>query len=275
MPILKRGNSFLIVGHSMTRYDGPVLPPEPPTEKFLQFTNRGSTSVDIILNSATKGNIFVDDTFVSKFDANSNTVITIPARGVLKLTGATPQRSESSPLLRDSTTGTLSLDRFDESITNYEFAFCYFKDLKSITSWEGADKITSFKDAFNATGLVSLPSSWEGLDSLTTLWGAFNNCTALTAIPDSWAGLETVTATYCAFSNCTNLVNGGISGFDSFRSLNTVWYMFYRDSAWTGDAYSLYEQFQNLGIYPTNVFNNCTNSIGWNNIPRSWGGGLN
>ena len=83
MSILKIGSSFVRVGKSMTCYDGPVVPPEPPTEKFLQLTNRGSDSVDIILNSGTKGNVFVDDTFITKFSASKDTLITIPAGGVV------------------------------------------------------------------------------------------------------------------------------------------------------------------------------------------------
>jgi len=246
MALIKRVDSFVTFGNSMVQYSGPIAPPEPPEENFLQLTNRGSNAVEIILDSATKGVIFIDDEFVSKFSPNVDTTITIPAGGVLKITGATPIHQESQPLLRDSTTGNLSLDRFDESITNYEFAFSDFKDLKTITSWNYADQIVSLKDAFNSTGLVSIPNSWNGL--------------------------ENVTSTDSAFSDCTNLVSGGISDFDSLSSLNNVSNMFYGDTSWTGDAYSLYEQFQNLGISPTNVFNNCTNSIGWNNIPSSWGG---
>lgn len=289
MPIsgrIKFGSSFVTSSGYMTSYSGPIAPPIPPVEKFFQFTNTGHSLCKIEVYSTTKGKYWVNDEFIGAIQATTTnpTVIEIPAGGTVKLSEITPANLAERPLFGDvdGYTGSLTLERFDESCRNYEFALSSwaepFTSLKKISTWEGASSITAFKDTFNSSGLTSIPSSWEGLDSITSLWGAFNSCSNLKAIPDSWEGLENLTTLYCAFKDNTDLVNGGSAGFEALSKIDNMWHAFNGCTSWVGDAKAMYDYLSSKVIeVPThqNTFTGCTNSIGWNEIPDTWGGGLN
>ena len=251
---------------------------------YLQFTNFGSNLCKIAIYSTTSGTAYVDDDFAADVTASTTTatVVEMPAGSVLKLSGLTPKHDANRPLFSDVSgyTGSLSLDRFDDTIQSYEFAFSSwvipFTSMKRISSWAGASNITAFKDTFNSSGLTSIPSSWSGLDSLTNMWGMFNGCTSLTAIPDSWSGLNNVTSMYCAFSDNSGLLAGGSTGFSALSKVTNMWYTFKGCTQWTGDAKAMYDYMSTKSITVTdhaNTFLNCTNTVGYYQIPSSWGGG--
>lgn len=282
--MIRVGSSFVTVGGGFVEYSGPIVPPEPPVEKFFQLNNTGSSLCKFEVYSTTKGKYWVNDEFIGAIQASttSPTVIEIPAGGTVKLSGITPSNTYQRPLFGDvdGYTGSLSLERFDESCQNYEFAFSTwvepFTSLKKISSWAGASNITAFKDTFNSSGLTSIPSSWSGLDSLTNMWGMFNGCTSLTAIPDSWSGLNNVTSMYCAFSDNSGLLAGGSTGFSALSKVTNMWYTFKGCTQWTGDAKAMYDYMSTKSITVTNhtnTFLNCTNTVGYYQIPSSWGGG--
>lgn len=258
---------------------GMVLPTH-----YLQFTNFGSNLCKIAVYSTTSGTAYLDDDFAAEVTASTTTatVIEIPAGSVLKLSGLTPKHDVNRPMFADVSgyTGRLSLDRFDDLIQDYEFAFSSwvvpFTSLKKISSWDGASGITAFRDSFNSSGLITIPSSWVGLDNLTTMWGTFNGCASIIAIPDSWDGLNNVTSLYCAFSDLSGLQTGGSTGFDALSKVNNMWYAFRGCTQWTGNAKAMYDYLSTKSITVTdhtNTFLNCTNTVGYYQIPSSWGGG--
>lgn len=284
------GRSIKFHGKPVILYGEPPVPPPPPgppvpTANYFQLTNRGN-ACKLAIYSATAGQAFVNDVYLMDIPVAStiydSTIIDIPAGAVVKLSTIKPMNNDQRPLFGDVSgyLGDLSIDRFNEQVTNYEYGIsdwnAQFTSLKAITSWAGAHTATTFKDGFNSAGLVSLPSSWVGLTSLTSLWGAFNGCEYLAAIPDSWEGLENVTSTGHAFQDCHSLRTGGDSGYSSLAKVDNTECMFYGWAGvmrWTGHSYDLYNYLANKSIRVTsyrNTFTNCTSSVGYSSIPSSW-----
>ena len=233
-----------VVDHVEQFIEVTLPPPEPPTDHYFQITNTGVDTLSLTIDSRTAGNIFIDDTFVSKLTTNP-TIITIEPASVLKLTGATPKATADTPLI-DAVSGSFSLDRFDESVTNYSYAFYGCDALTEIDSWNNVSNATSFSHAFESTGLVSIPDSWSGLDNLT-------DATAM-------------------FADCTELVDGGNSDADTLSRLTDVTDMFKNCIEWEGDSYTMYRHLRTLEIGETLVFLNCSSSTGYANIPTPYGG---
>lgn len=259
----------------------PIYPPV-PTSNYFQYTNIGSTECKISIKSRTAGNAFINDQWSAGIPSGTSTAVAIPAGATLKLTGLTPYNAVASPLFCDAPgyTGRLSLDRFDESFTNYTYCFCItnwsgtaFSSLKRISSWDGAGGITTFADCFNSSGLESLPPSWAGLNSLTSLWGSFNACSSLAAIPASWVGLENVTSIGHAFQDCSALTTGGTADYSALQKVTNTECMFMGSSNWQGNAYDLYSYLSTKSPSVSgyrNTFYGCTSATGYSSVPSSW-----
>ena len=327
--MIRVGSSFVTVGCSFVEYSGPIVPPEPPVDHYFQLTNRGSSEAALYVTSGSNGQVFINDEFMGKFTANVQRSFTVPASGVVKITGLTPRGSthDSGTLTTDSSLNSFSIDQFDDSITNPTYMFCKFRGLKSIRSWTGAQNYTALRDTFafsselttipaswqglenikqligtfNSCALTSIPSTWSTLTSIedmgdvfdicpiTTIpstwdfsatlrhmWGTFNGCSSLTAIPNSWSGLENVTQMSNVFQNCTGIMTGGNNNIEALSNITNFTACFYNCTSWTGDAKAMYDYLSTKSIAVidhTNTFLNCTNTVGYYQIPSSWGGG--
>lgn len=324
------GSSFVTVGGSFVEYSGPIVPPEPPVDHYFQLTNHGSSEAILYVTSGSSGQIFVNDVYIGKFSSGAQATFTIPARGIVKITGLTPRGNsyDSGTLTTDSSSNNFSIDQFDVSITNPSYMFCKFSGLRTIRSWNGAQNYTGLRDTFAfSSELTTIPTSWEGLENITELvgtfnscalteipstwstltsvenmgdvfngcpittipsswdfpsirrmWGTFNTCRNITAIPNSWSGLENVTQMSNVFERCSGIVTGGNNNIEALSNVTNFNACFWGCSSWTGDGQAIYDYMSSKAIEVrkhTDTFAGCTNCVGWNEIPNTWGGGLN
>ena len=323
------GSSFVTVGGSFVEYSGPIVPPEPPVDHYFQLTNRGASEATLYITSGSNGMIFVNDEFLGKFSANSQSSFTVPAGAIVKITGLSPRGNgwDYGTLNSNSSSNNFSIDQFDDSITNPNYMFCKFRGLKSIRSWNGAQNYTALRDTFAfSSELTTIPASWQGLENIKQLigtfnncaltsipstwstltsiedmgdvfnicpittipstwdfpatlrhmWGTFNGCSSVTAIPNSWSGLENVTQMSNVFENCTGIMTGGNNNIEALSNVTNFNACFFGCSSWTGDGKSIYDYMSIKAIkvtMHTNTFAGCTNCVGWNEIPDTWGGG--
>ena len=194
-----RDSAFVTSNGRMTVYEGPIVPPEPPTENYFQVRNVGSGAASFRLYSATPGNIFVNGEYYGSFKRAQETAIEITVGGVATFSGLSPSGSISTPMFIDGTTvSQLSIERFDESLSNYCGAFYGFESLKDVTTHDGLEKVTNATSMFH--GCTNLTSDIETilynyLDTKTIEVSqhadCFTGCTVAIGwanIPQSWGG---------------------------------------------------------------------------------------
>ena len=252
---------------------------EMPTEKYLQLTNVGTSDSSISLNSRTAGTVYLESGTTVNFSPDTPVEFTVPANESVRITGYSRSRNTQKPIT--STEGSkFTIDRFDETLTSMDYAFCGWEGLVAINSWEGASAVTSLGQAFkDCTSLKTIPNSWGTLTKVTSLGEAFRNCSSLIAIPDSWTGLNNVTWMSYAFAGCSSIVTGGTSNLNKLSKVEYFREAFNGCSSWTADTYELYYYLQNkyaqgsanLREY-NNAFLGCSSSTNWGKVPYGWGG---
>ena len=162
----------------------PVVEPVFPTKNFFKLTNLSNTAHSIVLYSGTKGDVFLSNkTYLTSFSSREATTISIPAKKTIVISGLTPVNSADYPMISDeTTTGSITIDRFNDTITNMSYAFTGWESLTNIRSWVGFDNVTNIRGAFSGcTGLITTAKQWTYFENVEDVKDAFMDCTAWTS----------------------------------------------------------------------------------------------
>ena len=140
-------------------------------------------------------------------------------------------------------------------------------------SWAGLNSIENLGDVFNGAPIRHIPATWDFPTKIRRMWGTFNGCRQIEAIPVSWKGLEDVWQMSNVFENNSGIVTGGTEDFGCLSKITNFTRCFRGCSSWTGNSYALYQYMSTKPVtvtYHEAVFENCTSSTGYSNIPSTW-----